>query len=1074
MILTTEILLSMTPEQQMKSIVKEKYKCYTDFKYLIETYFTVDAGGTRIPFILFPHQEDALNAYINFPNNITMKTRQMGFTTFTAAYVAACMINKNGFKCLIISKEQKSSMDFLKAIKDILSECRKMTQLSGAEDSQSWLVPDFAKGYNNKKDFILENGSLVTAQGNTDNAGRGIPGLHLAIVDEVAFIDNNTPDRMSNIWAALGPALSTVKGKTIMISCVTKDTFVFTNNGIQEIGDFIKDDDGIIKGYKISEYNILGHNGMRKSNLFKNNGYDKTYKIKTKYSELEGHKDHKIYTYSNGQYGPTKMSDLKIGDYVNIKNNMEIWGNNNDTSDFIASKIIRGFANKFNPKIICKDLGYFLGLYIAEGCMTINKNNGGWIDITCGDSEITKNFDKLNLRWTTIDNLHYRICSKNLIEFMQYLGFKQEKAPLKEIPKRLMKCSREVLIALLQGLFDGDGCIYLKNNNAVITLTSTSEKLCNQVRMLLANVGILSSKYMWAKENDKGHLDKNGVLIKMNYDRHTLELSSKFSDMFIEKIGFQLERKKNKIVKLTNQSFCFDIPNGDEIIEQLYKEGHTGQSLRRLHNIRIDNKKITSNKIYEIFDILKDKDFKNKAKEEFLFDDDSIWVPIKFIEEKENYTYDVSLSENKQDKKWCHSVIHSLVSSYNTPKGSGGWYYDTYTNADAMGFNVIEAHWTKHPLFSQGQYSWIHDATHPDGGYIKFYNKTWPDTLFDKASKSYLKIEKDSYNFIRDGKIRSPWYDFESKKLGPRLTLCELDCSFVGTGGEVFEGDILREFKLHAQASEFVNIAEFFNGFLRDYKEFKAPEEGHKYVISSDVATGDGSDYSTFVILDLNTLEICGTFKGQMLPSVLARMLYTIGKRFGTPPIVVENAGGGGSTLQDLKEMGYPNIFYSTLNKKDESLGVKKRKIGLWVSEEVRKKGGDKLEQYIRDGLLKIPCMWIAEEFFHWIWDKDGKRRHAPGKHDDMIMALQHAIYYHAFVYKRNTRNRENFRTMFDIQRNGYEYDNDMGRGMIASHNTEFNPHVEKRNNGLDIIDQKKNFGDTSQEQKIQPRIRFL
>lgn len=618
--LTTEKLSILSKENRDKAILREKIKCYADYKYLIETYFFVPQAPKEIPFILMPHQWEALRAYIMFPNNITMKTRQMGFTTFTSAFIAAELIMKNNFKTLIISKEMKSSMDFLKNVKDILDTCHRITKISNNKDAESWLIPEYKDGYNNKQSFLLENGSSVQAQGNTEDAGRGVAGLNLAVVDEVAFIDRKSPQKMNDIWAALGPALSTVKGKTIMIS---------------------------------------------------------------------------------------------------------------------------------------------------------------------------------------------------------------------------------------------------------------------------------------------------------------------------------------------------------------------------------------------------------------------------------------------------------------TPFGSTGWYYDTYTNAKQMGFNIIDAHWTKHPMFNMGQYQWIPDETKSDGGYIKFYNDEWPDTLFDKESGIYIPIDKAKYKFNKDGKIRSPWYDFESNKLGPRKTACELDCTFVGTGGEVFSIDILRDIKLYSESCKYNNITSKL-GFMSEYKEYLSPRDGRKYVLACDVATGDGSDYSTVSILDLESLEICGTFRAQLFPKAFAYIIAELGYRFNKAWVVVENAGGGGTTLQDLKDMRYPNIYYSTLNKKDESIGVAKRKIGLWVSEAVRDKGGDKLEEYIRLNRIKIPDTRYSDEFYNWIWDKDQKRRHAPGKHDDLIMSLQHAIYFHAFVHKRNVRNRNNFSAMFDIQRT-----NDFN-GVIEQQALEFNPNYAKRNNGRDIIDQKRNFYPPNEDDKPQRRGMFI
>ena len=355
----------------------------------------------------------------------------------------------------------------------------------------------------------------------------------------------------------------------------------------------------------------------------------------------------------------------------------------------------------------------------------------------------------------------------------------------------------------------------------------------------------------------------------------------------------------------------------------------------------------------------------------------------------------------------------------STPMGTSGWYYDTYINAKEKGWHVIDAHWLQHPIFSAGAYQWIPDITKPEGGYLKFYNSNWPEEILDQKKNEYVKLDKASYPFNCDGKLRSPWYDLESVRLGPHRTKRELDCSFTGTGGEVFDADILREMKTYSDSIPFTNPYAHLKGLFKNYKEFKPYVEGHKYIIAADVATGDGSDFSTFVVFDLTTLEIVATFKDQLLPNAFAKVLDKIGRHFGLCHLIVENQGGGFTTLQTLKEMGYNNIYYSTLNRKDPSTGLKKRKIGLWASEDVRLQGGDKLEELIRERRVVIPCSTLVEEFYNWIWDKDGKRRHAPGKNDDLCMALQHACWYYQYVYKRSERQRDNFTKTFEVQRNG-------------------------------------------------------
>lgn len=565
--LTKEVLLNMSPTERKDAIFKEYYKCKTDIQYCIETYFSVVAGTERKPFILFPHQARTLDAYETYQNIITMKTRQMGFTTFTGAWLAAKMMTNRNFHVLIISKKLLDTTKFIGEIKSIIDEVIK---------DYPWLCKGYVEGKNNKQSFTLkEMESSLLGQSTTEDAGRGMSSISALVVDEVAFIDKSSPGKMDEIVAAAGVALTSVMGKFIAIS---------------------------------------------------------------------------------------------------------------------------------------------------------------------------------------------------------------------------------------------------------------------------------------------------------------------------------------------------------------------------------------------------------------------------------------------------------------TPKGQSGWYYDTYNNAKNKGFHIVNAHWTEHPNYKKGTYRWVPDPKLSDGGFLKFYNNEWPDKVFDKEKGMYVEMDKVEYDFIRDGKLRSPWYDYESSRIGAERTRCELDCSFMGTGGEVLDADLLRELQIFLDGSEFKTYTQPFkniNGIFKEYKEYKEPIPGKRYVISADVATGDGSDFSAAGVIDAETLDIVGTFKMQLIPDTFGKFLFLLGERFFNPPIIVENAGGGGTTLQTLKVDGYPNIYYSILRKNDPSTGLKKRKIGLWPSLEVRWQGGDRLEQVIRDRSLTIFCQDVLNELNTWIWDKDAKRRHAPEKNDDLIMAIQHGIYYIYYVLRRADRNRAIFINVAEIRTNG-------------------------------------------------------
>lgn len=349
----------------------------------------------------------------------------------------------------------------------------------------------------------------------------------------------------------------------------------------------------------------------------------------------------------------------------------------------------------------------------------------------------------------------------------------------------------------------------------------------------------------------------------------------------------------------------------------------------------------------------------------------------------------------------------------STPKGSSGWYFDRYTNAEEEGWHIIEAHWSEHPIYRQGMYQWIKDESKLDGGYIKMLNNEWPDLSFKQNVVKY-KPKKD-YVFIKDGKIRSPWYDVESKKLGVQKTKCELDCSFAGSGGEVIDADVVRSLTSISQLNPPINQTQ--RGPMKSYKIYREFDSDHQYIIVCDVATGDGNDYSTITILDLTTKELVATFKDQPEPIFFAQIIWKVARDWGKPLVIVEYQGPGLTVLMELQnKYKYANLYYTNLKTKEITRG-QKRKLGFWQSASTKSLGGDVLESVINSGEWKFYSIDFINELHTWVWTKEGKRDHLEGKNDDVCMALTMGMYYIYHVFKRRETNSTMMKTHFSFDR---------------------------------------------------------
>jgi len=89
------------------------------------------------------------------------------------------------------------------------------------------------------------------------------------------------------------------------------------------------------------------------------------------------------------------------------------------------------------------------------------------------------------------------------------------------------------------------------------------------------------------------------------------------------------------------------------------------------------------------------------------------------------------------------------------------------------------------------------------------------------------------------------------------------------------------------------------------------PQEGRTYVVSADVARGDGGDFSAFHILDSLNLKQVGEFKGKVETSYFANILYAVSSEYNDALLVVENAAQGWAVLDHLRDKKYRNLYYS-------------------------------------------------------------------------------------------------------------------------------------------------------------------
>jgi hypothetical protein len=275
----------------------------------------------------------------------------------------------------------------------------------------------------------------------------------------------------------------------------------------------------------------------------------------------------------------------------------------------------------------------------------------------------------------------------------------------------------------------------------------------------------------------------------------------------------------------------------------------------------------------------------------------------------------------------------------STPYGTGNWFHSTWIKAEAREntFIPIRLPWTVHP--ERGQ----------------------------------------------------EWRDKQDVILGPRMAAQECDCDFSTSGDTVIEPDILNFYE-----KTFLLEPVERRGVGGNLWIWEIPDYTKSYIVVADVARGDGQDYSTFHVFDIEDASQVAEFKSQLSTKDFGNVLYSISTEYNDALLVVENANIGWAVIQQLIDRGYRNLYYSP--KMDVGMGNADQYIsrfengqgmvpGFTTSIKTRPLVISKMVSYVHEKAVTIRSKRLLEELRTFIW-KHGKAQAQNGYNDDLVMAF--------------------------------------------------------------------------------------
>ena len=256
------------------------------------------------------------------------------------------------------------------------------------------------------------------------------------------------------------------------------------------------------------------------------------------------------------------------------------------------------------------------------------------------------------------------------------------------------------------------------------------------------------------------------------------------------------------------------------------------------------------------------------------------------------------------------------------------------------------------------------------------------------------------------------WFEKETKNMSSREIAQEYLCNFNASGETVMHSDDID------YLSDGTLEPKFRVGFDRNYWIWEEHRQENNYLLSADVARGDGEDYSVFHILKLETMEIVAEYKGKPSLDIFSQFLYSVGKEYGNCMIIIENNSVGYAVLDKLIDMQYPNMYYSIKSSHDYidpllAMANNSAIPGFTTSMKTRPLIIAKLEEFIRNKLITIYSKRCVEEMRTFVWH-NSRPQAMRSCNDDLILSLAIACWVRDTAIIQNSREGEYKKAMID------------------------------------------------------------
>lgn len=272
-------------------------------------------------------------------------------------------------------------------------------------------------------------------------------------------------------------------------------------------------------------------------------------------------------------------------------------------------------------------------------------------------------------------------------------------------------------------------------------------------------------------------------------------------------------------------------------------------------------------------------------------------------------------------------------------------------------------------------------------GVGNFFHKMWQNA----------STKQNSFNpILLDWRVHpdrdDEWRARQTEILGEAQAAQEHDASFIFSGNTVITPEVI-EFYRKTYIKEPISK----QGFDGNFWVWEYPHTAKTYIVAADVARGDGEDYSTIQVIDVERSLQVAEYKGKLPTKDFGNLMVSVATEYNDALLIPDNSSIGWASIQQVIDRGYKNLFYMSADMQyvdvehqivnRSHISERNMKPGFTVTSRTRPLIIAKIDEYLRENAITIHSSRLLAEFETFIW-KNGKAEALQGYNDDLIFSL--------------------------------------------------------------------------------------